>query len=120
MRKIKEVLRLKWLCGVSERRIAKTCHISRSTVLEYVGRAKAAGLGWPMPEGMDDARLDALLFPPASKLAAVHRSLPDWSQVHQDMKGKNVTLCLLWQEYKAQHPDDGFQYSRFSELYQGH
>jgi len=43
--------------------------------------------------------------------------MPDWPQVHQDMKGKNVTLCLLWQEYKAKHSDGGFQYSRFSELY---
>jgi len=116
MRKIKEVLRLKWLCGVSERRIAKTCHISRSTVSEYVGRATAAGLGWPLPEGMDDTRLDALLFPPASKLAAVHRPMPDWAHIHQEMRRKSVTLFLLWQEYKAQSRD-GFQYSRFSELY---
>lgn len=63
MRKIKEVLRMKWSCGISERRIATSCHISRSTVADCIGRAVAAGLSWPLPDNMDDTRLDALLYP---------------------------------------------------------
>ena len=115
MRKIKEILRMKWSCNISERRIATSCGVSRSTVSDSIGRAQAAGLSWPLPDDMDDARLDALLYPlpaPSSK----QRPMPDWSYVHQEMKRKGVTLFLLWQEYKAQSPN-GFQYSRFSELY---
>jgi len=115
MRKIKEVLRMKWCCGISERRIATSCRISRSTVADCIGRAQAAGLSWPLPDNMNDTRLDALLYPPPAP-SSIQRPMPDWPQIHQEMKRKGVTLFLLWQEYKAQSPD-GFQYSRFSELY---
>jgi len=115
MRKIKEVLRMKWSCGISERRIATSCRISRSTVSDCIRRAQAAGLSWPLPENMNDTRLDALLYPlPAP--SSFQRPMPDWAQVHQEVKRKGVTLFLLWQEYKVQSPD-GFQYSRYSELY---
>ncbi len=115
MRKIKEVLRMKWLCGISERRIATSCRMSRSTVADCIRRAQASGLSWPLPDEMNDTRLDALLYPPPLPSSTL-RPMPDWPQVHQEMKRKGVTLFLLWQEYKARSPD-GFQYSRFSELY---
>ncbi|MDQ6965639.1 MAG: IS21 family transposase [Mariprofundaceae bacterium] len=114
MRKSKEVLRLKWSCGTSERRIATSCQIARSTVAECIRRATAAGLSWPLPEGMDDARLERLLYPSAATTA--ERPLPDCVHIHQELKRKGVTLFLLWQEYKAQYPE-GFQYSRFCDLH---
>ena len=49
MRKIREVLRLKWAAGMSNRRIAASCGVSRPTVSEYLRRAEAAGLSWPLP-----------------------------------------------------------------------
>jgi len=115
VRKIKEVLRLKWEVGVSDAAVSRSCHIARSTVAECVHRAQIAGLNWPLPDDMNDTQLEALLYPPPVS-SSIQRPIPDWAQVHQDMKGKSVTLFLLWQEYKAAHPD-GFQYSRFSELY---
>jgi len=116
VRKIKEILRLKWEVGASDTAVSRSCHIARSTVADCICRAQVAGLIWPLPDDMNDTRLEALLYP-SSVPSSLQRPMPDWAQVHQDMKGKNVTLCLLWQEYKARHPDDGFQYSRFSELY---
>lgn len=116
MRKIKEVLRLKWDCGLSERQIAKSCAIARSTVAEYVRRAVDAGLSWPFPDSLDDALLEQRLFPPAPGIPACERPEPNWSAIHQDLKKKGVTLALLWQEYKAHHPA-GFQYSRFCDRY---
>jgi DNA-binding NarL/FixJ family response regulator len=44
MRKAKEVLRLK-AAGQSNRAIARSLRIARSTVAEYLSRAEAAGLG---------------------------------------------------------------------------
>jgi len=111
MRNIKEILRLKWLNGISVRGIANGCNIPRSTVSDCIQRATAANLSWPLPEEMNDSHLEQLLYPP-KKPASRQRPLPDMSYVHQELKRKGVTLWLLWQEYKAQQ-SDGFQYSRF-------
>ena len=116
MRKISEIIRLKWECGLSNRRIAQSCSIGRTTVAEYLSRAAAAGLSWPLPAEMDEAMLERLLFPPPTLVAPSDRLLPDWSQVHTELRRKGVTLQLLWEEYKARAPQ-GYQYSRFCEMY---
>lgn len=76
MRKIKEVLRLKWGCGLSNRTVAGSCAISPSTVLEYLRRATRAGLGWPLPEGLGDAELEARMFAPVAAAVGQPRPLP--------------------------------------------
>jgi len=114
MRKIKEVLRLKWAQGLSNRRIAAVCGIGRPTVGEYLRRATEAGLSWPLPVDLDDARLERLLFPPPPDLPIEARGIPDWAQTRQELKHKGVTLFLLWQEYRANHPE-GYQYSWFCD-----
>jgi len=117
MRTIKEVLRLKWSCGLGRRAIAKSCSVAKSTVDEYVSRAEWAGLSWPLPDELDETALDRLLYPPAVKPEPPNpRFLPDWANLHQELKKKSVTLMLLWQEYKESHPD-GYQYSHFCERY---
>jgi len=116
MRQVKEVLRLKWACGLSDRQIAQSLGISRPTVTQYVRRLKVAGLSWPLPEDLDDAALESRLFATTNPAPAANRPLPDWSWVHQELKRKGVTLTLLWQEYKANNPD-GLQYSYFCEAY---
>jgi len=116
MRQVKEVLRLKWACGLSDRQIAHSLRISRPTVADYVQRAKDAGLCWPLPEDLDDDVLERRLFKRTVQKPPAKRPLPDWSQVHRELKRKGVTLVLLWQEYKATTPD-GLQYSQFCEAY---
>jgi hypothetical protein len=64
MRKIKEVLRLKYHGALSRRQIAQICQVSRSTVADYLYRAEKAGMSWPLPEGLTDAELEQKLFPP--------------------------------------------------------
>lgn len=44
MRKIREVLRLRWEQGLSKRKTAHRCGVSRPTVDEYLRRAEMAGL----------------------------------------------------------------------------
>ena len=92
MRKIKEVLRLKWSKRLSNRRIASSCGIARPTVSEYLRRAESAGLTWPLPASLDDTRLERLLFPPPPHLPAPVRGIPDWARAHQELKQKGVTL----------------------------
>jgi transposase len=115
MRKIKEVLRLRLEKGLSARDVSSACGIGYGTVIDYGYRAKAAGISWPLPEGMTDSALEALLFPPASSKPS-DRPVPDWSKVRSELSRKGVTLALLWQEYKLANPS-GYGYSRFVEMF---
>ena len=116
MRKIREVLRLKFEHKLSNRKTADACKLSRSTIKEYMARFQAAKLDWPLPDDMDETTLENLLFPPLADLASRRQHVPDWSDIHQELRRSDVTLMLLWQEYKTQHPD-GYQYSWFSDQY---
>jgi transposase len=115
MRQIKELLRLSFEVGLKIRPIARSLQISPATVGDYLRRAKVAGLSWPLPVELDEAALEWLLFPPP-KPSAYPRPLPDWAEIHQELKRKGVTLALLWHEYKSIHPE-GLQYSQFCEHY---
>ena len=115
MRKIREVLRLYHAAGMSVRAIARSVKASPSTVGEYIRRAEVHGLGWPLPGSLDDGELEHRLFPTPAP-SGTRRPLPDWSKVHRELRRKGVTLALLWQEYKASHPE-GLQYSQFCERY---
>ena len=104
MRQVHEVLRLKWGQELSDRKIAQSLGISRPAVAEYVRRAQAAGLSWPLPESYDEGTLERVLFPAVSARAPAPHLVPDWATVHHELKRKGVTLFLLWQEYKATTP----------------
>ena len=111
MRRVREVLRLRWELGLSVRQVAAGCGLSHPAVIKYVRRAEACGLSWPLPGSLDDAQLERLLFPPPPPASAA-RPQPDWERVHRELKRKGVTLQLLWDEYKAAHPM-GYQYTSF-------
>ena len=116
MRKIRDVLRLKYSLGRSNREIGAILRISHSTVGSYVRRAREAGVSWPLPDDLDDARLEAALYPPTAP-SRVRRPEPDWARVHRELgRHKCMTLQLLWFEYREAHPD-GYQYSRFCDRY---
>ena len=117
--KIKEVLRLKFDADLTNRQIGASLAISHSTVANYLHRAKEVGIGWPLPEGLSETELERRLFAEPKRLCGndTPRVMPDWPEIHQQMKRKGVTLMLLWQEYKEEHPERGYQYSHFAELY---
>ena len=114
MRKIREILRLKWEVGLSARQIARSLSISHSTVLDMLRRFECSGLSWPLPN-IDDAELEAKLYP-GNPQGLVERPLPDMAYIHRELARKGVTLQLLWWEYKQNHPD-GLQYSQFCQRY---
>ncbi len=115
MRKIREILRLNWASQLSKRAIAKSCSIARSTVADCLDRAANASLSWPLPENLDDTALERLLYPPLV-ISEAARAQPQWPLLQKEMQRKGVTLALLWDEYKANHPE-GYQYSQFCKLY---
>jgi transposase len=118
MRKIRDVLRMRFENGLSERVIARSLSLSNGSVNSYLQRARMAGIRWPLPENLDDTMLERLLFPPAPAVATDARPTPDWALVDKELRRAGVTLALLWEEYRAAHPD-GFGYSWFCEHYGG-
>lgn len=119
MRKIKEVLRLRFAADLDQNQIARSCSIGQSTVHRYLKKAAAAGLTWPLPEEYDDRQLNELLFPLRPCCSEPNRQASvDFAEVHRELKThRHLTLQLIWEEYR-QNQSDGYGYSRFCELYQ--
>ena len=117
MRRVREMLRLKYEAGASDRAIARSIGVARSTVRLCLDRVAGAGLAWPLPETLTDGALEALLFAGAGAMMGQRRkSEPDWPLVHRELRRPGVTLMLLWEEYRATSPG-GYGYSRWCELY---
>jgi transposase len=114
MRKVKEVLRLRFGLGLQQNQIARSCSIGQATVHRYLEKAAAVGLSWPLPEDLDDHRREELLFPVvAGRPSKTIRSLPDFAEVRRQLQAhKHLTLQLVWEEYRETQPD-GYGYSRY-------
>ena len=119
MRKTKEVLRLRFELGLGQRAIARACSISQSTVHEYLNRAAAAGVVWPLGEEWDEQRVEQALFGERQVVKRLpEQVLPDFPALHSQLQQHpHLTLQLAWEEYRQTHPE-GYGYSRFCELYQ--
>ena len=115
MRKIRDVLRLS-AEGLSTRQIAASLGIGRTTLRGYLDRATELGLAWPLPADMSDTDLERCLFHRPYQNTQRIEAQPDWPYIHRELRRKGMTLSLLWEEYRANHPD-GYGYSRFCELY---
>ena len=117
MRKVRDILRLAVGQGLSRRQVGASLGIPFTTVADHLRRAAEAGLGWPLPEGMSDAELEAALFPKVPVAPPPDRPVPDWKHVHVELRRKGVTLMLLWLEYKEANPQGGYSYSQFCHHY---
>src|SRR3972149_447852 len=104
MRRPRELLRLKYEAGLSHRAIAQACAMGLGTVTTYLQRATAAGVQWPLPDALDDAALEARLFVRSAVPPARDRVVPEWTQLHLELKKPGVTLALLWQGDRGRAP----------------
>jgi len=116
VRKIREILRLLWECGLSQRQVAGCCGIGKTTVVDCMARARRSGLDWSTAAALSDEELEGRLYPPVELVPAAERPTVDWSEVHTELKRKGVTLALLWEEYREREPL-GYRYSWYCELY---
>ena len=99
MRKLQEVLRLRFELGLGQRQIARSCSIGQGTVYEYLKRAQAAGVTWPLPEGWDDRRLEEALYGPAPRRVYDSRKpAPDFAQLHEELQPPLFTSSWATQE----------------------
>lgn len=103
MRKVRDVLRLKYGLGRSHREIAGMLGISHSTVGDYVRRAREAGVSWPLPEGLDDGALESALY--CRRSPAIGRPSPSWDR--QDSSGRaSTSWAPIWQTREILGMDD--------------
>lgn len=117
MRRIRDLLRLKHAQGLSDRQIAAALGISKGAVGNYLLRARVAELSWPLPaELADDDALELLLFPGQADARRADRPVPDWAVIDRELRRPGVTRALLWEEYRAAHPN-GFGYAWFCQRY---
>jgi len=117
MRRVREILRLKHEAGATDRVIARSLGIARSTVGLTLERVAAAGLRWPLPATLTDRVLEAMLYSSrGSRPAARRKAEPDWPYIHHELRRPGVTLMLLWEEYRQREPG-GYGYSRWCDLY---
>jgi len=116
MRKIKDVLRLR-AAGYSARRIADSLGLGRTSARNYLERAEKAGLSWPDVADLDEDALEHRLFGREARPEGHRFVEPDWTEVNQELKRPSVTLRLLWEEYRARYPDDGYAYSAYCQHY---
>ena len=116
MRKIKEILRLKYDAGLSYHQIARGTNVSTSTVHDIIGRYNKTNLTWPLPAELECEKALGNLLYPEQPTAAAQKPEPDMTLIYKELKRKSVTLMLLWEEYKAINPD-GYQYSYFCEKF---
>jgi transposase len=112
MLKAREILRLKYEIGLSLREIGQACNCGKSSVSEVLQRAEKVGITWPIELG--DKQLMSALYPPIESKSFPLE--PDMDYVFNEMKKKNVTLMLLWEEYKQKHPT-GIMYTQFCGRY---
>lgn len=116
MRRIVDVLRLKFDGGLSDRSVARSLGVPRSTVGDYLARFGVSGLQWPLSPDIDEDALERALFKRGDFPPIVGRPLPDWTLLNQELKRKGVTLYLLWREYLEREPE-GYRYSQFAAHY---
>ena len=115
MRKITEVLRLKFAAKLSHAQIAGAVGLSKGAVGKVVSLAQANGLSWPLPEGMDEAALEGLLY--RLRVGGRRYTEPDHAQLHTELKRKGVTLQQLWSEYAADAGEQAYRYTHLRTHY---
>ena len=96
MRKTKEVLRLHFELGLRQREIARACPISQGAVHNYLKKAAAAGITWPLPEGWDEKRIEEALFGEQRPVdRSRERAVPDFPSLHEELqRHRHLTLQL--------------------------
>ena len=113
---IREILRLKSL-NLSTTKISRSVNKARSSVNDMVRKAREVGLKWPLPEDLDDQKLEELLYA-KPEVTPEGKVLPDFSYINRELTKKGVTRQLLWEEYtEANEGKDCYSYTRLCELY---
>jgi len=122
MRRVREILRLRFEHDLSQRQISASTGVSKGAIGEYLKRAEAVGVTWDVARGLDDGEVEARLFRYPGRNELTRRVAIDLPWVHRELRRTGVTLQQLWCEYRdaaAAGPQAGtpYGYSQFCDLY---
>lgn len=117
MRKIREILRLRFDAGLTFRQISQCADVSAGALQKMLKRFEASGIGWPLPPDITEAHLASRLYPAADTHPGELED-PDWATIHMELRRKGVTRHLLWEEYCQRLPVRAYSYSQFCFRYQ--
>jgi len=117
MRQLRDILRLRLDAGLSIRQIKNSLRISLGAVQKITSRAKALQLDWPAIEQLNDQQLARAIYPESDARVSTAFQLPDWVEVHQELKRQGVTKHLLWEEYTQAYPNRSYSYPQYCFLY---
>jgi transposase len=119
MSRVREVLRLRFATNLSIRQSAISANVSRSTASDYCKRFELCGMDIVSFLLLDETKQERLLFATPTPKPTSTRPLPDVEDIHRQLqlhKRDNLTLMLLWEEYKLAHPN-GYGYTQFGDYY---
>ncbi len=118
MRQLRELLRLRLHAGLSMRQIKDSLRISLGAIQKVTNKARAEGLDWAAIEKLDDQQLASLFYPASDTRVSGGFELPDWVEIHRELRRKGVTKHLLWEEYTQAYPNRSYSYPQYCFLYQ--
>ena len=105
--------------GHSQRELERELHCSRHTISEVLVQSAAAGITWPVEDGVTNEDIQEILFPGKYAYASPY-AVPDFRYIHEELAKKGVTLTLLWEEYCQRVRTSGgvpYMYTQFCEKY---
>lgn len=98
MNRIREVLRLDG-AGFSQREIAQSTKVSRTTIQNYLQSARIAGVTYETAKELSDTELRIALNRQKPGRKPIGQD-PDFEEVHKELqRRKGTTLALLWKEW---------------------
>lgn len=118
MKKLREVIRLRFELNLGNRDIGRMLNISPSTVSLYINSFKHKGLSWEPNNPITDEELEKLFYPTKHLSSTRELIRPNFEQIHQELKKKGVTLQLLWEEYHAANGEKAYGRTQFCKMYQ--
>ena len=117
MRQLREILRLRLQANLSIRQIQRSLRVSVGGISNVLNKAQSLSLDWPAIEQIDDVSLARLFYPNADTRVSTKFAMPDWCEAHQELKRKDVTKHLLWEEYTQQYPNRSYSYPQYCHHY---
>lgn len=112
---LRQVIRLLADPDLSMRKIGRTCHIAPNTAKAVQAQLADKQLSWADIQALDDGKLYQALFGD-KKPGDSRKPVPDWIQVHSELYKRDMTLQLLWEEYR-QRNTDGLSYEQYARRY---
>lgn len=117
MRKLREILRLRLQGELTLRQINSSLRLSLGVVQKVTRQAEELKLDWPSIEKLNEKELAQMFYPESDNRVSSVLLMPDWNDVHKELRFKGITKHLLWEEYTQQYPNRSYSYSQYCHHY---